>query len=83
MFKYIWGMKSFFKRIWQKWLKIGRIIGYYNTKLLLAIMFYTVFMLYGLIMKLLKIDILDKKIRKDVGSYWKEKEDEEEHYKQY
>jgi len=77
-------LKSIFKRIWQKWLKIGKIIGYYNTKLLLGIMFYTVFTLYGLVAKLLRKDFLDVKMRNDVESYWKEKEkEEEEYYKQY
>ncbi len=78
------GIKSFFKGIWQKWMKLGKIIGYYNTKLLLGIMFYTVFTIYGLVAKLLRKDLLGLKTRKDVESYWKEKEKEEEdYYKQY
>ena len=78
------GLKSFFKGIWQKWKKIGELIGYYNTKLLLGLMFYTLFTLYGLVAKLMRKDFLDVKMRSDVESYWKEKEKEEEdYYKQY
>ena len=78
------GIKSFFKWVWQKWMKLGKIIGYYNTKLLLGIMFYTVFTIYGLVAKLLKKDLLGVKTRKDVESYWTEKEKtEEDCYKQY
>ena len=77
-------MKLLFKAIWQKWMKIGKIIGYYNTKLLLGLMFYTVFTLYGLIARLLKKDFLDLKIREDTRSYWKGKEKENGlYYKQY
>lgn len=77
-------LKSILKRIWQKWLRIGKIIGYYNTKLLLGIMYYTVFTLYGLVENLMRKDLLDLKMRKDVRSYWKVREKEEEEYhKQY
>ena len=77
-------LKSFFKGVWGKWLKMWEIISYYITKLLLGIMFYTVFTLYRLIAKLLRKDFLDVKMGDNVKSYWKEKEKvEEEYYKQY
>ena len=67
-------LKSFFKRVWQKWLRVGKIIGHYNTKLLLGLMFYTVFTVYGLVAKLLRKDFLDLKMREGAVSYWTEKE---------
>ncbi len=70
-------LKSFFKRVWQKWLRVGKIIGHYNTKLLLGLMFYTVFTVYGLVAKLLRKDFLDLKMREGAVSYWTEKEGKE------
>ena len=77
-------LKSIFKKLWQKWRKLWETISYIITKLLLGLMFYTVFTLYRLIAKLMKKDFLDVKMGEDVRSYWKEKEKmEEEYYKQY
>lgn len=78
------GLKSFFKGAWQKWKKITDTITYYNTKFLVGLLFFTVFMFYGIISRLFKIDIIDIKIKKDVKSYWKQKEIKETDYsKQY
>jgi hypothetical protein len=79
--------KSAFKGIWQKWMKIGKFIAYYNTKLLLGFTYYTVFTLYRLIARLLRKDFLDSKMKWDRDTYWKEKEDiavkKEDYFKQY
>ena len=79
--------KSGFKGIWQKWMKIGEFIGYYITKLLLGLMYYTVFTVYRLIARLLRKDLLDLKMGDDIETYWKEKEDiavkKEDYFKQY
>ena len=77
-------LKLILKGIWQKWRKLWEAISYVITKLLLGLMYYTVFTLYGLIAKLMKKDFLDVKMGEDVKSYWKEKEKVEEEYnKQY
>lgn len=77
-------LKLVLKGIWQKWKKLWEIISYIITKILLGIMYYTVFALYRLIAKLLRKDFLDVKLGEDVKSYWKEREKvEEEYYKQY
>lgn len=79
--------KLVFKGIWQKWMKIGEFIGYYITKLLLSLMYYTVFTVYRLIARLLRKDLLDLKMKGDIDTYWKEKEDiaveKEDYFKQY
>ena len=79
--------KSVCRGIWQKWMKIGKFVGYYNTKLLLGLMYYTVFTLYRLIARLLRKDFLDLKMKGDRDSYWKEKENiavkKEDYFKQY
>ncbi|MDY6965807.1 MAG: hypothetical protein SVM80_07545 [Halobacteriota archaeon] len=72
------------KGILKSWMKLGRIIGHYNTKFLLSLMFYTVITLYGSVGRLLKKDFLDLKLQDDVDTYWKGIEvKEEEYYKQY
>jgi len=77
-------LKLVLKEIWQKWKKLWKTISYIITKLLLGIMYYTVFTLYGLVAKLMRKDLLDRKMKDNVESYWKEKEEiEEETYKQY
>lgn len=76
--------KLFIKNVWQKWLKIGKFIAYINTKILLGLLFYTVFTLYGIFVKLLRKDILDLDLKKNIDTYWKKKELEEmEYFKQY
>ena len=77
-------LKLVLKEIWQKWKKLWETISYIITKLLLCIMYYTVFALYGLVAKAMGKDLLDRKMKDNVESYWKEKEKrEEETYKQY
>ena len=77
-------LKLVLKAIWKKWKKLWEIISYVITKAFLFIIYYTVFTLYGLVAKMIRKDLLDRKIEADVGSYWKEKENmEEETCKQY
>ena len=77
-------LKLILNVIWQKWKKLWEIISYIITKLLLFIMYYTVFTLYGVVAKAIGKDLLDLKIKDSENTYWKEKEEwEDETYKQY
>ncbi|MFQ6120615.1 MAG: SxtJ family membrane protein [Methanosarcinales archaeon] len=67
-------MKSTLKKLYAYWMKFAYIIGYVNTRILLSIMYYTVFTAFGLIARLLGFDLLDTK-RKNLKSYWNKKED--------
>lgn len=73
-------LKLFFIKLWRIWKKIWLFIGYCITIFCLIILFYTVITLYGLIARLLKIDLLDLIMKKNVKSYWNEKEKIEEYY---
>lgn len=73
-------LKIFFIKLWRIWKKIWLFIGYCITIFCLIILFYTVITLYGLIARLLKIDLLDLIMKKNVKSYWNEKEKIEEYY---
>ncbi len=79
------GSKIFLISVWQKWIKVSKLIAYYNTIFLVGLLFYLIFTPYGLVAKLFKIDFLDLKMSSNATTYWKEKEntDEEYYYKQY
>jgi len=52
------------------WMYLARILGWVNTHLLLGLVFYTLFTLIGLGMRLFRYDPLDRKIEPEKGSYW-------------
>lgn len=58
------------KYIYIVWMKFAFILGWFNTRLLLLLMFYLVFMPVGLIMRIFRIDLLDRRIDKNRVSYW-------------
>ena len=62
------------KPIYIFWMKLAFILGWFNTRLILFIIFYLIFTPIGLGMKLLGIDLLDRKIEKKKISYWIKKE---------
>lgn len=49
---------------------LGVILGYFISKLILIILFYTFFALVGILTRILRIDLLKKRIRKKENSYW-------------
>jgi len=56
------------------WMRLALVLSYINTRLILIIVFYLIFTPIGLVMKLFKIDLLDRKIEGNRQSYWKKKE---------
>lgn len=56
------------------WMKLAFILGWINTRLILIILFYAIFTPMGLVMRLLRIDPLDRKIDKEADTYWRRKE---------
>jgi hypothetical protein len=69
-------MKRLLLRIWQGWKKIARAIGVFNTKVILTILYFIVLGIFSLIVRLLRLDLLDKRlVRRD--SYWHGKEEGE------
>jgi len=60
------------KPIYIIWMRFAFILGWINTRVILIILFYLVFTPLGLLMRLFRIDLLE---RKDKGTtYWKKKE---------
>jgi len=62
------------KPIYILWMRLAFILGWINTRLILFIIFYLVFTPIGLVMRLFRIDLLDRKIDKNKESYWRKKE---------
>jgi len=51
-------------------LKIGKILGFINTRIILTLMFYIVFTPIALIMRILRKKTLEDEIDKNSDSYW-------------
>ncbi len=67
-------LPALLKPIYIFWMKLAFILGWINTRLILFILFYLVFTPIGLVMRLFRIDLLDRKIEKNKESYWRKKE---------
>jgi len=55
--------------------KIVYVIGWCAGKLVLLFLFYVIFSLIGLLFRLFRRDLLERKIEKSKKSYWKEEEE--------
>ena len=53
---------------------VGDTIGWVNTRILLGIIFYIIFAPIGIILKLIRKDLLDERLDKDAKSYWNKKD---------
>lgn len=52
------------------WMRIGHVLGWINTRLILIILFYGVMTPIGWVMKLFRGDPLDIRITKNTSTYW-------------
>ena len=64
---------SFFPKtyIFQGWIKFGNYLGKINSKIIIFLLFFGIFTPIALILKILKKDLLNKKIDKNLASYFK------------
>ena len=68
------------------WMKLSDIMGWIMTRVILTILFYLVFTPTALILKVIKKDLLNLKIKPNQSSYWLEKKtqlDKQSILKQY
>ena len=54
---------------------VGHAVGWVNTRILLGIMFYVIFTPIGILLRLMRKDLLDRHLNKDAKSYWNKKDD--------
>jgi len=57
--------------VFRVWMKFAHAMGWFNTQLLLVLLYYLIFTPVGLIMRLFRPDPLQRKIEKERSSYWK------------
>lgn len=57
------------------WMPVAKGIARALTWLLLTLVFYTIFTAYGVILKLIRKDPLDRRFEKDRNSYWHRRHD--------
>lgn len=66
---------KYLKKIYSKWMQFAHLIGKINTIIILTIVYYSVFLVYSLFIKLLGKDYLDVNLNNsNNGSYWYPKE---------
>ncbi len=65
---------SLLKPVYIGWMKLGFILNWINTRLILFIIFYLLFTPMAVAIRLFKVDLLDRKIDRLKGSYWKKRE---------
>ena len=54
--------------VYKSWMKIGLVLGWINTRIILSIMFYVIFMPIGLVMRIFGVDLLKRKLE-DTNTY--------------
>ena len=62
------------ERFYNVWIKVGESIGGVVSKIIMFVLYFAVFTPVSMFLKLLGKDLLDKKLDKDVASYWIERE---------
>jgi hypothetical protein len=67
-------MKNFFRAIKEIWMSFAQKLGKINTALLLFIVYLVVVGFMSLIVRLLRKDLLRKKMHYDQASYWQTRE---------
>ncbi|MCX5679777.1 MAG: SxtJ family membrane protein [Candidatus Omnitrophica bacterium] len=65
-------LPTFLKPVYMIWMRFAFILGWINTRIVLVIIFYLIFTPVGLFMRLLRIDLLERK--KKEGTCWKKKD---------
>ena len=59
------------RRVNNIWLKIGNVLGFINTRIILGLMFFVMIFPIGLILKAFGKDSMDRKLDKDADTYRK------------
>jgi hypothetical protein len=65
--------RDWLKIVYVRWMRVTKVIGIVLTTIILTLVFYLVFGLAGIVLRLLKKDLLDQKIEPQRTSYWQER----------
>lgn len=68
---WVWGLlvPATLHPVYRGWMAFGHVLGWINTRIILGIMFYLMFVPAGFIMKLLRKDPMARKLRKETYTY--------------
>ena len=72
----VWAV-DFLKPIYIVWMRLAFCLGWFNTRVILVVVFYGLMTPVGLLMRILGKDLLNVTIEKDKLSYWIKKEEKE------
>ena len=56
--------------LYKQWMRVAHLIGSVITAILLSVLFYLIFGIAGIILRLLRKDLLDQRIDHAASSYW-------------
>ena len=59
------------------WMSLASVLGFIMTRVILSLVFYLIFTPVGLVLRLLRKDLLNRKIEPDKQSYWELRPEEE------
>ncbi|MBN2423494.1 MAG: hypothetical protein JXR46_07795 [Calditrichaceae bacterium] len=62
--------KPLLRPIYVIWMGIALVLGWFISRIILAVLFYFVFMPIGIIMKIINKDVLNRKLEPGKTSYW-------------
>lgn len=66
-------MKTILHRLKFWWMKFAHAVGWFNTRLLLTIVYFVIFALGAIILKLIRKDLLNRRWNTASPTYWNEK----------
>jgi len=56
--------------LYRAWMKLAQYLGWFTTRLVLTIFFFVVLTPAGILARIFRADLIDKKIDRSAGSYW-------------
>jgi hypothetical protein len=71
------------KPVYKTWMKVAHAIGWFNTRVLLAVIYYVVFTPISCLSRLFGQDLLDSKWEPQASTYWIEREAKQRVQKDY
>ncbi len=75
--------RKLLKAVYLRWMAVAQVIGRIVTTLILSILFYIVFGVVGMILRLMRKDLLDRAINLQRKSYWRKRAPVEFHKENY
>ena len=66
-------LKHIFMALKNGWMKFAHAVGWFNTRLLLTLVYFTIIALPAMFLKVFRKDLLDRRPDRNVQSYWKTK----------